>query len=216
VEAIILLPDQGSVEVFRSGEGTLENPAVHDSASSAAGEAAAAPVRAYAVNGDADIAFELPLSGARARKNPKNPRMPPCRPPQLSRPLALFYHWSSRLAWLLSSMSREACVGRLVAWTLSEGPFARLRSLAACVGGPGGRINENLGANERVFGGAASSPRDILSGLVRPPHEFKVCAMLLGMLQSLQCMLPALLKADGGHLQAPERCSLCLPCSSIT
>ena len=38
----------------------------------------------------------------------------------------------------------------------------------------GGRISENLGANERVFGGAACSPRDILSGLVRPPHEFRV------------------------------------------
>lgn len=47
----------------------------------------------------------------------------------------------------------------------------RVTCIHACAGG---RISENLGANERVFGGAASSPRDILSGLVRPPHEFRV------------------------------------------
>lgn len=58
----MLLPDQASVEVFRSGEGTLEHPGMHDSASSAAGESAA-PIRAYAINGDADLVFELSLAG---------------------------------------------------------------------------------------------------------------------------------------------------------
>ena len=50
---------------------------------------------------------------------------------------------------------------------LFEGAHALLRHCA------GGRICENLGANARVFGGAAASPRDILAGSVRPPHEFK-------------------------------------------
>ena len=65
VEVVMLLPDVGSVEVFRAGEGILENPAVHDSASSAAGEGAQ-PIRGYAINGDADTVFDLPLSGVRA------------------------------------------------------------------------------------------------------------------------------------------------------
>ena len=58
----MLLPDAGSVEVFRAGEGVLENPAVHDSASSAAGEGAQ-PIRGYAINADADSVFDLPLGG---------------------------------------------------------------------------------------------------------------------------------------------------------
>ena len=60
----MLLPDAGSVEVFRAGEGVLENPALHDSASSVASEAGAQPIRGYAINGDADTVFDLPLSGA--------------------------------------------------------------------------------------------------------------------------------------------------------
>ena len=59
VEAIILLPDQATVDVFRRGEGALDQDQPHDSASSFTGPAAAC--KAYAIADDA--VFILCMSG---------------------------------------------------------------------------------------------------------------------------------------------------------
>ena len=59
MEAIILLPDQATVDVFRRGEGALDQDQPHDSASSFTGPAAAC--KAYAIADDA--IFILCMSG---------------------------------------------------------------------------------------------------------------------------------------------------------
>ena len=64
VEAIILLMDQAAVEVFRTGEGVLENPRMHDSASSVTGHPHHA-MKAYAI--EEDTVFDMPLTGAFGR-----------------------------------------------------------------------------------------------------------------------------------------------------
>ncbi len=48
----------------------------------------------------------------------------------------------------------------------------------------GGRINENPSANARVFGEKGIPPADILSGSVKPPHEFQVLYKLLSSLSA--------------------------------
>lgn len=40
--------------------------------------------------------------------------------------------------------------------------------------GAGARIQENAGANTRLFGGQVITPADVLSAKLRPPHEFQV------------------------------------------
>ena len=64
VEAIILLPDEATVEVFKRGEGALEQTAAHDSASSYTGQASTC--KAYAIADDS--VFNLCLNG----------ELPPC------------------------------------------------------------------------------------------------------------------------------------------
>ena len=59
VEAIILLPDEATVEVFKRGEGALEQTAAHDSASSYTGQASTC--KAYAIADDS--VFNLCLNG---------------------------------------------------------------------------------------------------------------------------------------------------------
>ena len=59
MEAIILLPDQATVEDFRRGEGALEQTQAHDSASSFTGPAVAC--KAYAIADDS--IFNLCLNG---------------------------------------------------------------------------------------------------------------------------------------------------------
>ena len=59
MEAIILLPDQATVDIFRRGEGALDQDQPHDSASSFTGPAAAC--KAYAIADDA--IFILCMSG---------------------------------------------------------------------------------------------------------------------------------------------------------
>lgn len=59
VEAVILLPDQATVDVFRKGEGALEQTAAHDSASSFTGPASTC--KAYAIADDS--IFNLCLNG---------------------------------------------------------------------------------------------------------------------------------------------------------
>ncbi|KAK9901349.1 hypothetical protein WJX75_007725 [Coccomyxa subellipsoidea] len=66
VEAIILLMDQAAVEVFRTGEGVLENPRMHDSASSVTGHPHHA-MKAYAI--EEDTVFDMPLTGGRVCLN---------------------------------------------------------------------------------------------------------------------------------------------------
>ncbi len=60
VEAILLLMDQAAVEVFRAGEGVLEHPRMHDSASSVSGHPHHA-IKAYAIEDDS--VFDMPLTG---------------------------------------------------------------------------------------------------------------------------------------------------------
>lgn len=68
LEAIILLPDQAAVEAFRAGEGVLEHPRMHDSASSVSGGVAShKAVKAYAI--DDDTVFDMPLTGGRVQVN---------------------------------------------------------------------------------------------------------------------------------------------------
>ena len=59
MEAIILLPDEATVEVFKRGEGALEQTAAHDSASSYTGHAKTC--KAYAIADDS--VFNLCLNG---------------------------------------------------------------------------------------------------------------------------------------------------------
>ena len=59
VEAVLLLPDQATVDVFRKGEGALEQTAAHDSASSFTGPASTC--KAYAIADDS--IFNLCLNG---------------------------------------------------------------------------------------------------------------------------------------------------------
>jgi hypothetical protein len=62
VEAIILLPDRAAVEAFRRGEGVLEDPRAHDSASSVTdGNARPMQLKAYGI--DEDVVFDMPLTG---------------------------------------------------------------------------------------------------------------------------------------------------------
>ena len=59
MEAIILLPDEATVEVFKRGEGALEQTVTHDSASSYTGHANTC--KAYAITDDS--VFNLCLNG---------------------------------------------------------------------------------------------------------------------------------------------------------
>jgi hypothetical protein len=59
VEAIILLPDQATVDTFRKGEGALEQTPAHDSASSFTGPVSTC--KAYAIADDS--IFNLCLNG---------------------------------------------------------------------------------------------------------------------------------------------------------
>lgn len=67
MEAIILLMDQAAVDVFRAGEGVLEHPRMHDSASSVTGHSRHHAIKAYAINNDA--VFDMPLTGAVHARN---------------------------------------------------------------------------------------------------------------------------------------------------
>ncbi|CAL8470958.1 g10500 [Coccomyxa elongata] len=67
MEAIILLMDQAAVDVFRAGEGVLEHPRMHDSASSVTGHSRHHAIKAYAINKDS--VFDMPLTGGRVCVN---------------------------------------------------------------------------------------------------------------------------------------------------
>ncbi len=67
MEAIILLMDQAAVDVFRAGEGVLEHPRMHDSASSVTGHSRHHAIKGYAINSDA--VFDMPLTGALQTRN---------------------------------------------------------------------------------------------------------------------------------------------------
>lgn len=67
MEAIILLMDQAAVDVFRVGEGVLEHPRLHDSASSVTGHSRHHAIKAYAINKDS--VFDMPLTGAVHTRN---------------------------------------------------------------------------------------------------------------------------------------------------
>lgn len=58
---IILLPDQAAVDIFKRGEGVLENARAHDSASSVTDGHHPAQLKAYGI--DDDVVFIMPLTG---------------------------------------------------------------------------------------------------------------------------------------------------------
>ena len=55
----------------------------------------------------------------------------------------------------------------------SSQPGHRRADAQACCG-TGARIQENAGANTRLFGGQVIPPADVLSAKMMPPHEFQV------------------------------------------
>ena len=61
MEAIILLPDQAALEVFKAGNGILGNAVVHDSASSSA-SSTSSNISVYAIADD--VIFDMPLTGS--------------------------------------------------------------------------------------------------------------------------------------------------------